>query len=363
MCARARWVRPGVPRSAVLWASMVWLACSPATQPVVTVEGGSGVFAPPPAPFVLTTDLQGRALRANRQDVDNASWSRLLGWPGLAGVEVLDLTRATVEVDGLAELVQSPAAPALRTLELRGVGLSEGQVEALTEVAPASVRVVGLAEGALSQAGLQRFIASPTWMGRLEALDLSDQPLTEPRATAAPHRMLVRWNLARAQGTAGLGDLLEHGWLDGVVELDLALWRVPAEEVAARLSELSSRAPGLRRLSWTGQADLAEGRSLGVPGARALAAVPWPALEVARLDLQELGDEGARALSEADWPRLRELDLAGNEIGPDGVGALLEAGWLSGLQRLDLRGNPLDVDSVRSLRERLGERVVLDSVR
>jgi uncharacterized protein (TIGR02996 family) len=126
--------------------------------------------------------------------------------------------------------------------------------------------------------------------------------------------------------------------------------------------------------------------NLGAKGAQALAESSYLAnLRSLELTFNHIGDDGAKSLAEASWfANLTSLELADNSIGDEGLRALLgtqqpgkleeiglasnllkrapeltQSPSLASLRSLDLRDNPLDLDTRALLLRHFGERVLL----
>lgn len=87
--------------------------------------------------------------------------------------------------------------------------------------------------------------------------------------------------------------------------------------------------------------------------------LPWQRLRVLDVSGQGLGDDAVRAIAmQKEASSLRWLGLANNHLGVDSIRHLLNAKDLS-LFHLDLRGNGCTPESIRLVRERYPDAVVL----
>jgi uncharacterized protein (TIGR02996 family) len=213
------------------------------------------------------------------------------------------MTFSYLGTDRLSQLVQQPALPALRHLDLTDNSLGTDGV---------------------------RLLATASWLAQLEGLVLDQNSF----------------------GLPAMRDLL-RGPVRRLATLSLEECLLYPDEIAA-LGEVGNLT-GLRTLCLCGNLHLSDRGAEVLAGSPLLGRLTW-------LDLERtyLGDAGARHLAAS--PRagsLRFLLLSGNQVGDPGAIALAESPHLRQLEFLDLRGNFVCTTTGKlALREAFGERVV-----
>ena len=253
--------------------------------------------------------------------------------------------------------------PALHSLELRDVALSDAAAEELFcgSGAMPRLRRFSICGADLSPA-YARALAASGW--RLDGLNLSSVPNLDAAVVeallAAPTFAIRRLCLAACNlGAASLLAVANAPW--PLEEVGLAANDFSAAAFGPALAALSRHArlrfldTGSCRLSagnfkarveaaWPALASFGAGEAAcTTDGPHALGAAAFagfPALEELYLSGVALGEAGARLLASRRWPRLRMLQLNGGRIGDAGLAALARGAWPA-LVAIDLIGNDL----------------------
>lgn len=192
------------------------------------------------------------------------------------------------------------------------------------------------------------------WVIGLRGLDLSSAAvaiLVTRRILSTVTSLDLRDCEVREQGASGFS---QSAHLSRLVALDLGYTRLGSEGFLDLLE--SPRLPALRTL-------LVDSNGISADGVKALAESPdLPRLECLDLSRNPIEDKGVIALAKSPHHAcLRELRLASCGIRNRSGIALATSTTLANITLLDLRDNPLDEATRTELRDRFGERVLLES--
>jgi hypothetical protein len=242
-----------------------------------------------------------RELRLQNADAHAEALARVAG---LARVEALDLSNHGFGTwPLLAPLLDHAPLPGLRRLTLRNNQMWPEAVRALAATPVAGrLEALNLSGNPLADAGLEHLAAEPSFGGLTELVARGDRQEFSDCVHAAGAAALARSpTLTRLRrldlrgqyvGDAGLIDLVRSPNLAGLVELDVSENQVGA--LGETAVEALVESPHLGRLEW-----------VSLAGSR-------------------LNKLAAEAL--AGWPRLRDgvrVDLTNCQIDPAGLAALL----------------------------------------
>jgi uncharacterized protein (TIGR02996 family) len=267
--------------------------------------------------------------------------------PHAAGLRELNMSTCDLDRARACTLLSLPRFRQLRSLELRLLNEGADDVEkAAAAFTGHELQSLHLSWGStLERSWLLwegDFLSSPLLRG-LKSLDLSESPMRTGDAEA----------LARSPALTGLECLQLNRCNGGGDELAIAL-------------------AGCAGLTSLRQLDLRE-NGIGPKGARALAESPHLAnLRILDLCDNPIGDDGAIALfKSAHLTRLLDLNLLFGGVGDGGANVLLDSPLPDSLLHLELHmttmymvkgHSPITEPVARRLRERFGERLVLDAV-
>jgi hypothetical protein len=247
------------------------------------------------------------------QATERGQWSKLTG---------LDLSYVRVGQLGVAAALEQ--MPALTSLNLRGVGLDSG--EDFWELERGRVVNLDMRECFLDEDGVMDALCDSPWAAGLERVAFSGGFSAE--------------EITRLLGSPRLGALSALS-LQGCPRVERRGVRALTDgPLAARLVELD-----LRQRWGTDPA-------YGKAGAETLARASWGRLESLAVSGGASGwswGEVLRRPKVFEGVGLRELTLERAGVHPDMLEVLLRTEWASGLETLDLRGNPLGVRGVRAL--------------
>jgi len=237
-----------------------------------------------------------------------------------------------VESWAVEELAHAPGAANLRWLVLRGLRVGAIAAEAVA-ASPrlARLRRLELGYAQLSDAGFKALCDSPH-LNELRSLAVRNDSLSIHSARA----------FADATGLPALTELDLGGTNRIGPDGTLILVHKPA---AGRLRKLNL---------WSN--DVAD------YGAEAICRAPHLS-NLTHLDVSGnlLTNRAAVAIAAAGHLRtLEELNLRTNRVSGEGAAAFCDSPHLANLLRLDLVGNPIGAKAADRLRERFGDRVVLD---
>jgi uncharacterized protein (TIGR02996 family) len=249
--------------------------------------------------------------------------------PLFSRIRTLVLTGRAVYDRVCEELARSQHARNLRSLELRGVLLSDAGAALLA--------------GADSLHALETLIYCGDALGDLGLVALATSPILSTVAKLVVDSDFTAESAA-ALATAATTTALRSLAVSGRV--------APDDRFAAELAAGGS----LRNLRALSLAQWEPGKlgRIGAAGARAIATSSMlTALERLSLARNRIGDDGACALAEGTALRaLVDLDVAAAGIGPRGAAAL--AGGLPSLTSLSIDDNPIGDDGARALAQRAG---------
>jgi uncharacterized protein (TIGR02996 family) len=309
--------------------------------------------------------------------LNDRSLQQLLISPHLQRLSGLHLTGNGINTPGLRALVQSPLFGRLRSLDLsRNIAIGDMAVRLLAQADQGSrLEVLNLARTNLTLDGVLALFASESLphlidlnvcgaaiglsrdllshvrlrdcplAAQLHSLNLSDCPLPAFLPTWFTHlplrslRSLSLRNVARASGDA---KFLQHVPLESLTRLDLSHNNLGAAGAQALAD--SPHSASLRHLTISHN-------NIRDTGAKALAVSPHlKNLRDLNISGNGIGGPGLKILTESpNFEHLRTLCLAGNFIGSNNVQALAESEHLRGLTSLDLSDAFLEEDSARAL--------------
>ncbi len=247
------------------------------------------------------------------QATESGQWSKING---------LDLSYVRVGQLGVAGAMEH--MPALTSLNLRGVGLDSG--EDFWDLDPGAVVNLDVRECFLDEDGVMDALCDSSWASRLERVAFSGAFSAE--------------EITRLMGSNQLGALSSLS-LYGCTRVERRGVRALVDgPLAERLVELD-----LRQRWGTDPA-------YGKGGAEALARARWGRLESLAVSGGASGWSWGEVLRRPrvfEGDGLKELTLERAGVHPGMLEVLLRTEWASGLETLDLRGNPLGVRGVRAL--------------
>jgi uncharacterized protein (TIGR02996 family) len=231
--------------------------------------------------------------------------------------------------DQLAEVTAGRQIPKVTSLALRRLpGLRDLVEEIAQQLNQRQLRHLDLGANTFNLAALERFVTNPTVIG-LRSFQFDNNLLYDgPRAIELLGALtrLEELDLSTNQIGAGTGAAIAASKLP-LRRLDLSQTQM-TDAGATALARAAL--PELRELRLYND-------KIGVAGARALVAAPWPLVD---LDVSgnPIGDGGATAIAAGAWPRtLRRLKLIGCELTDAGVAALARVEWPA-LEELSLSG-------------------------
>lgn len=229
---------------------------------------------------------------------------------------------------------------------------------------------------------LDRLAALPsTWVDTVQLTTATTeqvQELAHSPIVAEPRRLRIAVPHDAGHGAAAIEALAAHAPLPRLRELQLrsaalagtALERLVVSPLLTALTSLdlgnsllgNSGARTLSAALFPGplQALILPGNDIGPNGLAELLRAPVLAT-LARLVLNRnlLGNRGASVLADGPPLPLRRLRLARCHVSSRGAKDLAQSERLSGLELLDLRGNPIGPAGRHALRERFGRRVLV----
>ncbi len=246
---------------------------------------------------------------------------RLAHTPAAAALRTLDLSSTNIGPDGLRDLLASPHFKGLTSLFVRSIGTLSWAGSLMAELtrSPVLPRLTALDLGGFRHGGLPQLLQSPV-LGRLTSLSLAGNDL----------------------GPETIRTLADSEHFSSLTALDLTGNSAGPEGLQALAA--SPRLARLRtlRLGGNGVRDA---------GARALTASPYLA-NLTELDLHKngIGGPGVQVVAgSANFARLTALDLSENYVGLESIRSLATSGFMSRLAFLRLRSNQLDGEAARLL--------------